>query len=119
MMSLMRAARRSCLGCRYARRPCFDFAESKHIDGRRSWKEVIVSTRNWSKWLSTESSLSLRNVADIKRIKRDIISKPVYLKSKVMALNKLSIDKVDLTNKRILIRYLHEYVFLIHFLISS
>ncbi|XP_015430272.1 PREDICTED: phosphoglycerate kinase isoform X2 [Dufourea novaeangliae] len=96
----MRATRKFIRG-RYIRRPCFDFAESKCFDDRR-FQNVL---ENFVTSCSTEQRLSkLESITDTLQVKGEIISKPIHINCRIMALNKLSIDKVDLTDKRVLIR---------------
>ncbi|CAK9832030.1 Phosphoglycerate kinase [Anthophora retusa] len=83
---------------RCIRRPYFDFAESKFNHGRRYSK---VEENFTSNWYIVQSVLKLRNGNNTLSLIRKVAT---HSKSKAMALNKLSIDKVDLADKRVLIR---------------
>lgn len=97
---------RKITGGRHARRPCFDFGAQIRRDfisspldlsNRSQLRDVIYLLNKDLPNLVISSNIRLlfRNLAS-KTTKRSII---------VMALNKLSIDKVELTDKRVLIRY--------------
>ncbi|KAK2587008.1 hypothetical protein KPH14_010975 [Odynerus spinipes] len=96
----MRAIRKL-IRCRYAQRPSFDFGERIICDTRHSTaSEGIVSYysvgQNWSELANTTWNLRISE--------REVKTGTISLKSTGMALNKLSIDKVDLTDKRVLMR---------------
>lgn len=80
-------------------RPCFDFVETKCVD--RKYSKVIKSFTNRN---IEQTTLTLRNINNTFLVLSTIIPSLTYSTSKGMALNKLSIDKVDLTDKRVLIR---------------
>ncbi|PBC25908.1 Phosphoglycerate kinase [Apis cerana cerana] len=80
-------------------RPCFDFVETKCVD--RKYSKVIKSFTNRN---VEQTTLTLRNINNTFLVLSTIIPNLTYSTSKGMALNKLSIDKVDLTDKRVLIR---------------
>lgn len=80
-------------------RPCFDFVETKYVD--RKYSKVIKSFTNRN---IEQTTLTLRNINNTFLVLSTIIPSLTYSTSKGMALNKLSIDKVDLTDKRVLIR---------------
>ncbi|CAK9796847.1 Phosphoglycerate kinase [Anthophora plagiata] len=83
---------------RCLRRPYFDFVESKFNHGRRYSK---VEENFTSNWYIVQSALKLRNSNNTLSLIRKVAT---HSKSKAMAFNKLSIDKVDLADKRVLIR---------------
>lgn len=97
---------RKITGGRHLRRPCFDF-------GTRIRRDFISSSRldlsNRSQlrdvtYLINKDLTSLVISDNIRLLFRNLASKTTR-RSIVMALNKLSIDKVELTDKRVLIRY--------------
>lgn len=84
-------------GGRHARRPCFDFG---------------TPTYRGSDWSSDVTGLVVKGLARLvtpggaRLFSRDIAANAVRKEHTiVMALNKLSIDKVELADKRVLIRY--------------
>lgn len=97
----MRLVRKVLRG-RCIRRPCFDFVEPKRNDDRRYSKTVQSFVSNYS---AKQSGLKLGNHNNAFPVICNIVSNSTCSKFKGMALNKLSIDKVDLTDKRVLIRY--------------
>lgn len=80
-------------------RPYFDFVETKCIE--RKYSKVIESFTNRN---IKQTTSTLRNINNTFLVLNTIIPSLTYSTSKGMALNKLSIDKVDLTDKRVLIR---------------
>ncbi|XP_017883685.1 phosphoglycerate kinase isoform X1 [Ceratina calcarata] len=87
---------------RCVRRPCFDFAESRY-DNDTSYSRIVKNSI--SSWNAVQSSLKLTQDDNaLFVVTPNIISRTIHHSSEIMALNKLSIDKVDLANKRVLIR---------------
>lgn len=97
-------------GSRHTRRPCFDigrltrdFKFSRLLnDGRLHDVSYSVNKRLIRGFISGDIPVFLENTALNKTTEKNTV---------VMALNKLSIDKVDLTDKRVLIRYVFEQKF--------
>lgn len=99
---------RKITGGRHVRRPCFDFGtqirrdfiSSSRLDlsNRSQLRDVtyLINKDLTSLVIFGNIRLLFRNLAASRTTKRNIV---------VMALNKLSIDKVELTDKRVLIRY--------------
>lgn len=84
------------VGCRYVRRPFFDFGERiSHYTRHSTASEGIVPC------YFVKLTKSDPNLRIIKVEREGIKTKDVK-----MALNKLSIDKVDLADKRVLMRYI-------------
>ncbi|KAL2724814.1 phosphoglycerate kinase [Vespula maculifrons] len=84
------------IGCRYARRPFFDFGErishyTRHLTASRGTVCYFV------KLPKSDQNLRITKVDKVEK-------RRVNTKNLKMALNKLSIDKVDLANKRVLMR---------------
>lgn len=102
---------RKFIGGRYIRRPCFDF-EWKRTDDRRFTK---VLANFLTRRFAVQSLTNLGNGIGVLQIKSDIETRSRSIKLLTMALNKLSIDKVDLTNKRVLIRYIFLNSILLNF----
>lgn len=89
-------------GCRYVRRPFFDFGKISY----RETKCVNVFREFHQYWFHLNLlNKNINNIVQHSPTVYDIKGKfePNQQYSK-MALNKLSIDKVDLTDKRVLIR---------------
>ena len=100
MVIIMRLVHKVLRG-RCIRRPCFDFAEPRRNDDS-GYSKTAQSFVNYS---AKQSGLKLKNDNNAFPVICDIVSNSTCSKFKGMALNKLSIDKVDLTDKRVLIRY--------------
>lgn len=84
-------------------RPCFDIAKSERNDVK-SYAKVVGNFRN--SWCPIRNALTLRHSDNVFLLGTpETVPTATYSASSTMALNKLSIDKVDLTNKRVLIRY--------------
>lgn len=95
-------------GGRHIRRPCFDFGPSTCHDFKFSRLYLLNGgelrecvnysfNRTLTRFLVLDSiPLFFHNI---------IINRTIRRSTVVMALNKLSIDKVDLTDKKVLIRY--------------
>lgn len=103
-------ALRPAAGGRHIRRPCFDFdapichdfGSSRSSTLYDSRSRDYVSKRPSTRLLVPDNAprffLFFRNIAVNETVRESTIA---------MALNKLSIDKVDLTDKRVLIRYVY------------
>lgn len=81
-------------GGRHARRPCFDFGtltRDSNSSSDERLRDVTLAR------LVTPGALFFKDI----RIARE--------STIAMALNKLSIDKVELADKRVLIRYVHSF----------
>lgn len=107
-------ATQNLLGGRCVRRPFFDFVESRHNNDQR-YSKVADSVIGFAYTRHiTRSAFKFDNGINILPFIRKIVSRSIYSTSRTMALNKLSIDKVDLTDKRVLIRYIPFFTLLIH-----
>lgn len=104
----------SCTGGRCVRRPSFDFVESIGVADKTSSRVAENCARRWFTQFAVSSWRNSRNVAGRPRAKHRIVAAISRSKTGIMTtLNKLSIDKVDVTGKRVLIRYIYIYLFLI------
>lgn len=108
----IRRVLRRITGGRHARRPCCDFGiptpthhdfnSSTRLDlsNRSQLRDVTCPINNESHLTSLVTPDNIRflfrNIATSRTTRRSIVA---------MALNKLSIDKVELTDKRVLVRY--------------
>lgn len=105
----IRCALRKFTGGRHTRRPCFDFGTQTRI--RRDFvssPRLDLSNGNQLRDVTYPINKDLTNLVttgNICLLFRNLAAKRTIKKSIVMALNKLSIDKVELTDKRVLIRY--------------
>lgn len=91
-------------GGRHARRPCFDFGTP--IRGFRFLRSDLSSnSRLCDGAYSVDKDLRRITFSNSHFFFKDTVINKITKKSIVMALNKLSIDKVDLTDKRVLVRY--------------
>ena len=91
-------------GGRHTRRPCFDFGTP--IRGFKfSRLDLPNNGRLWDVTCSVNKGLRKITFSNSHFFFEDSVINKVTKKSIAMALNKLSIDKVDLTDKRVLIRY--------------
>lgn len=94
-------------GSRHVRRPCFDFGTSIRRDFK-SFPWLDLSNRNQLRDITcpiNKDLTSLVTPSNFCFFFRNIAAGRTTKRSIVMALNKLSIDKVELTDKRVLIRY--------------
>lgn len=104
----IRCALRKFTGSRLTRRPCFDFGTQTRI--RRDFvssPRLDLSNGNQLRDVTYPINKDLTNLVttgNICLLFRNLAAKRTIKKSIVMALNKLSIDKVELTDKRVLIR---------------
>lgn len=95
-------------GGRHARRPCFDFGIQTQI--RRDFISPRLDLLNRSQlrdvtYPINKDLTSLVTTGNIRLLFKNLAASRTTKRSIVMALNKLSIDKVELTDKRVLIRY--------------
>lgn len=92
-----RRALQGIAGGRHARRPCFDFGTRRDSDSSNIWRLHDVTCpvdKGLARLVSPGSTRTFFKNTGIARVS-----------TVVMALNKLSIDKVELADKRVLIRY--------------
>ena len=95
----------SCTGGRCVRRPSFDFAESTRVADKTSSRVAENCARRWFTQFTVSSWRKSGNVAETPRAEQKIVAAISRSNTGAMTtLNKLSIDKVDLTGKRVLIR---------------
>lgn len=104
----IRRVLRRITGGRHARRPCCDFGiptrrdfnSSTRLDlsNRSQLRDVTCPINKHLTSLVTPDNIRFlfKNIATSRTTRRSIVA---------MALNKLSIDKVELTDKRVLVRY--------------
>lgn len=94
-------------GSRHVRRPYFDFGTSIRRDFK-SFPWLDLSNRNQLRDVTcpiNKDLTSLITPSNFRFLFRNIAADRITKNSILMALNKLSIDKVELTDKRVLIRY--------------
>lgn len=107
----IRRVLRKITGGRHARRPCFDFAtQARPRRDFNSSTQLDLFNRNKSQLRDVTCPINkpltcLVTPDNIRFLFRNIVTSKTTRRNIVMALNKLSIDKVDLTDKRVLIRY--------------